>query len=257
MKIIYTSVLGCPKTRDNKVITEKFENTNGFIDTLKDNLTKTKKLMFITNRWQDVTPKDQPADEVFNDYHYTNKEYAQAVFDSYKLSGIAFDEMVIVDCDYKGNFKQDVLSSDMIFVQGGHTPRGLQILKDLNFESIITKSNALLLLTSTATKLPATKVLSTHHGNEKEYEIEEGLNLCDYSIRPHFGYSLKEKLFNKKVKVRLKLIKDFSKHIKVYAIGGQSYILDDGKNINIYGDCHCIDKGKIKHICRTKEHILI
>ena len=95
------------------------------------NLKQTKKLMFITNRWYSTTPKDQPRDEVFNDYHYTNQEYANVVRDCYSLSGIEFDEMVVVDCDYKGNFKEDLLSSDMVFVQAGHTPRGLKILKDL------------------------------------------------------------------------------------------------------------------------------
>lgn len=123
MKIIYTSILGCPQTIKDKLVVEKLNNANGFVDNLKSSLKQTKKLMFITNRWQSITPKDQPRD----DYHYTNQEYANVVRDCYSLSGIKFDEMVVVDCDYKGDFRQYLLSADMVFVQAGHTPRGLKI----------------------------------------------------------------------------------------------------------------------------------
>ena len=48
----------------------------------------------------------QPRDEVFNDYHYTNQEYANVLKECYAHSGIKFNEMVVVDCEYQGNFKQ-------------------------------------------------------------------------------------------------------------------------------------------------------
>lgn len=252
MKIIYTSILGCPQTIKDKLVTEKLNNANGFVDSLKENLKQTKKLMFITNRWNSTTPKDQPRDEVFNDYHYTNQEYANVVRDCYSLSGIKFDEMVVVDCEYKGNFKEDLLSSDMVFVQAGHTPRGLKILKDLNFEVYVKDFQGVLLLTGTATKLPASKVLSTHHGNMQEYEIEQGLCLKDYSIRPYFSYSFKER-YNKKFKVKVKLLKDFSQHTDVYAIGGETYMIDEKNNVKIYGKCYLFRQGKIKKICKDNK----
>ena len=252
MKIIYTSILGCPQTIKDKLVVEKLNNANGFVDTLKSSLKQTKKLMFITNRWQSITPKDQPRDEVFNDFHYTNQEYANTVRECYALSGIKFDEMVVVDCDYNGNFKQDLLSSDLVFVQAGHTPRGLKILKDLNFENYVKDYKGVLLLTGTATKLPASKVLSTHHGNMKEFEIEEGLNLRNYSIRPYFSYSLKER-FNKKFKVKLILLKDMSQHIDIYAIGGETYMIDDNNKIKICGSCWTFKKGKVHKICKDKQ----
>ncbi|MBQ4535966.1 MAG: hypothetical protein IJA22_03965 [Clostridia bacterium] len=248
MKIIYTSMLGCPKTVNSKVTSEKISNANGFVDVLQSMLKQPKKLMFITNRWQSITPKDQPRDEVFNDYHYTNQEYANAVRDCYDLSGIRFAKMVVVDCDYDGDFKEDLHSADMVFVQGGHTPRGLKILKDLHFEDYVKNYNGVLLLTGTATKLSASKVLSTHHGNMKEYEIEEGLCLKSYSIRPYFAYRLSDKL-NKKFRIRIKLLKDFSKTIDVYGIGAESFIVDDEINIKIYGDCWLIKNKQIKKIC--------
>lgn len=249
MKIIYTSVLGCPRAKNNQLVCEKLKDNNNFVDTLKSELKQTKKIMFITNRWNTSTPKDQPKDEVFNDYHYTNQEYANAVKECYALSGIEFDEMVVVDCEYNGNFKQDFLSSDLVFVQAGHTPRGLKILKDLKIENFINDFKGVLLLTGTATKLPASKVLSTHHGNIKEYEIEKGLCLKNYSIRPYFSYSLKDR-FDKKFKVKVYLLKEFSKATDVFAIGGESYIIDNNINIQIYGDCWHIKNGKIKKVCQ-------
>ena len=35
MEIIYTSVLGCPKTISNKLVSERLDNSNGFVDMLK------------------------------------------------------------------------------------------------------------------------------------------------------------------------------------------------------------------------------
>ena len=256
MEIIYTSVLGCPKTISNKLVSERLDNSNGFVDMLKLKLKQTKRLMFITNRWLSFTPKEQPKDEVFNDYHYTNKEYAEVVRQCYSLSGINFEELIVVDSEYNGNFKQDLLSCDLVFVQSGHTPRGLKVLKDLHFEDYVNEYEGILLLTGTATKLPASKVLSTHHGNMKEYEIQQGLCLKDYSIRPYFSYSLKDRM-NKKFRVKVKLLKDFSKHCKVYALGANSYMIDSHNKIEIYGDCWLIDNKKIKKICRNKKTVNI
>ncbi len=246
MKIIYTSFLAIPKTKDNKLVVEPFENANGFIDNLKKELSATNKMVFITNRWQSSTPKDQPKDEVFNDYHYTNEESANAVKDCFKLSGIDFNEMIIVDSEYNGSLKEDIANADMVYVQGGHTPRGLKILKDINFVDCIDSYNGILLFTSTSAKLPATKALSTHHGNMKEWEIEESLGLRDYSIRPHFDYSLKEYLLDKKFRNRIKLIKDFSNVIPVYALAGDAYMIDKDNKFKIYGKCYLFKDGKMR-----------
>ena len=56
MTIIYTSFLAIPKTKDNKLAIEPFENTNNFITNLKNELPLTNKMIFITNRWQPKTP---------------------------------------------------------------------------------------------------------------------------------------------------------------------------------------------------------
>ena len=252
MTIIYTSFLAIPKTKDNKLAIEPFENTNNFITNLKNELPLTNKMIFITNRWQPKTPKTQPKDEVFNDYHYTNKEFAHAVKNCFKLSGIDFKEIIIVDSEYTGDLKEDISTSDFVYIQGGHTPRGLKILKDINFVNCIKSYNSVILFSSTAAKLPATKALSTHHGNMKEYEIEEALCLKNYSIRPHFDFSIKEYLFNHKFRNRIKLLKDFSKHIDVYGLCGNSYIIDKDNQVKIYGKCWLFKNGKLKKLNQKK-----
>lgn len=250
MIIIYTSFLTIPKTKDCKLVAEPFENANNFIDNLKKELLSTDKMVFITNRWQCSTPKNQPKDEVFNDYHYTNKEYANIVKECFKMSGIDFKEIIIVDCEYKGNLKEDIATSDFVYIQGGHTPRGLKILKDINFVDCIKEYKGVLLFSSTSAKLPALKALSTHHGNMKEYEIEESLGLRNYSIRPHFDFSLFAYLFDYKFRNRIKLIKNFSKHVDVYGLCGNSYIIDKKNKLKIYGKCWLFKNGKLKK-CKT------
>ncbi len=252
MIIFYTSMLGCPENNGSEVLPKVLDNDNGFVDVLKSYLPKQKTLMFITNRWQQQTPKDQPEDEVFNDYHYTNSQYAEAVFESFRMSGFGFDKLIVVDCDYKGNFQKDLSASQLLFIQGGHTPRGLKILKDLQFDKLANGFNGVAIFTGTSAKLPASKVLSTHHGSKTDYEIEDGLNLKNYSVRPHFNYYFKLH-FDKKFQVRIKLLKDFSKHIDVYAIGSNSFIIDDNRQKQIFGTCYQFKNKKMKKICKNNK----
>ena len=256
MIIFYTSLLGCPFNDDRQIKPKILDNDNNFVDNLKSFLTKQSTIMFITNRWENQSPKDAIRDEVFNDYHYTNEEYAKAVIDSFNMSGFNFLNLIIVDCNYKGDFEKDLYSSDLVFIQGGHTPRGLKVLKDLKFGQYAKDYNGVVLFTSTSAKLAASKVLSTHHGNKKDYEIEDGLGLKPYSVRPHFNYSFKMCL-NKKFKIRIELLKDFSTNLDVYAITKNSYIIDDNSKIQICGDCYLFKDKKLKKIAKNNEKIVI
>ena len=175
MKLVYTSNLGCPYDDGKMVKAATIDNSNGFVDVLKKLIIKTGTFMFISNRWEKETPPSQPKDEVFNDYHYTNEEFAKATYETFCNSGFKFKKLILVDCEYDGDFEKDLKNSDFIFIQNGHTPRGLKILKKLKFEKFIKSFDGVVLFCGTAAKLPATKVLSTHHGNLQEFEIEKGL----------------------------------------------------------------------------------
>lgn len=245
MKIVYSSILGCPKTIDDKLVLEQVDNSTDFVDNIKRNLKGVKKMVFISNRWDKITSLAQPKDEIFNDFHYTNEEYAKAVRTCFAMSRLVFDEMVIVDGEYKGNLKKELANADFIYVQGGHTTRGLNVLNEIKFKEALKDFDGLLLVTSTAAKLPATKVLSTHHGNLVEYEIDKGLGLKDYSVRPHFKHTLKMR-FDKKHRARVKLLKNFSKEIDVYAIGPLSYIIDLGEELIFYGPSYTFKNGKLR-----------
>lgn len=59
-------------------------------------------------------------------------------------------------------------------------------------------------------------------------------------------YSFKDYLFNKKYRNRIKLLKNFSKHIDVYAIGSEAYIFDNGINMQIFGKYYKFTNGKIE-----------
>jgi len=245
MTIIYSSILGCPRTVDDQLVIEQVDNSTDFVDNLKRNLKGVKKMVFISNRWDKRTSLAQPKDEVFNDYHYTNDEYAKAVRSCFAISRLVFEKMVVVDCEYKGNLKKELADADFIYIQGGHTTRGLQVLEKLKFYDCLKDFDGTILVTSTAAKLPSTKVLSTHHGNLKEFEVDEGLCLKDYSVRPHFSHSLKLK-FNKKHRARVKLLKNFSKEIEVFAIDSHSYIIDTSNDFLVYGPCYTFKNGKLR-----------
>jgi peptidase E len=248
MKIVYSSGLGCPKTIDDKLVLEQVDNSTDFVDNIKRNLKGVKKMVFISNRWDRITSLAQPGDEVFNDFHYTNEEYAKAVRTCFAKAKLVFNEMVIVDGEYKGNLKKELKDADFIYIQGGHTTRGLKVLEDLKFKNALEEFDGMILVTGTAAKLLSTKILATQ--NLVDYDIEKGLGLKDYSVRPFFKHTLKYK-FKKSHRARVKLLKNFSKEVDVYAIGYLSYIIDLGHELQFYGPCYLFKNGKLRKVKKT------
>ena len=248
MKIVYSSALGCPKTIDDKLVLEQVDNSTDFVDNIKRNLNGVKKMVFISNRWDRITSLAQPGDEVFNDFHYTNEEYAKAVRTCFAKAKLVFNEMVIVDGEYKGNLKEELKDADFVYIQGGHTTRGLKVLEDLKFKNALEEFDGMILVTGTAAKLPAAKILATQ--NLVDFNIEKGLGIKDYSVRPFFKHTLKLK-FNKKHRARVRLLKNFSKEIDVYAMGYLSYIIDLGHELQFYGPCYLFKNGKLRKVKKT------
>lgn len=252
MTIIYSSILGTPRIIDDKPVIEQVDNSTDFVDNLKRNLKGVKKMVFIPNRWDRIPSLVQSKDEIYNDYHCSNEEYAKAIRSCFAISRLSFEKMVIIDSEYKGNIKKELADADLIYVQGGYTTRGLNVLEKIKFYENIKDFNGTILFTSTASKLAATRVLSTHNQNLKEYEIEEGLCLKDYSVRPYFKHS-KKLLFNKAHRARLRLLKALSKEIDVYAIDNHSYIIDTNEDFFVYGPCFTFKNGKLR---KHKENAL-
>ena len=249
MKIIYTSVLGFPKTKGNSSVPTKLPDENGFVDLLKINLNDMNKLLIISNRNDSDNKKTK--DQIEND-----KLYAENVKESYKLSGIGFKEASLIDNTFDGDLKKEVHSADMVLVEGGRSATVLQRLKGIGFDAALSDYNGVVIMTNSSAKMLATKVLNTHNGKSKDMEIEPGLAVRKYSVSPYFDYSIRT-WFNKRAMNRIRLIKDFSNNIDVYAISNKSYIMDDGSSLVIYGKCHLFEKSKLRKICKDNDYRVI
>ena len=116
---------------DDTPVIEQVDNSTDFVDNLKRNLKGVKKMVFIPNRWDRIPSLVQTKDEAFSDYHCNNEEYAKAVRSCFAISRLSFENIVIIDSEYKGNIKKELEDADLIYVQGGHTTRGLNILEKI------------------------------------------------------------------------------------------------------------------------------
>ena len=249
MKIIYSSILGGVEIENQKLISKPFPNENEFLDVLNDYCKERKKLVFISNREENKIKKPKEKDEVFNDYFYSNKKYFKALKKNFKLSSLDFEKYVLVDENYKGNLKEEIATASLVYVQGGHTLRGLDFINKIKLKECLVGYKKLLFLHSTATKILGGKksVLSTLHGDIKNYKLDDGLGLKNYTIRPHFNFEVL-KGEDVKNKNRLKLIKKLSKNILVFGVSGESFIVDDDGMMEYFGECYSIFIEDIKKI---------
>ena len=249
MKIIYTSVLGFPKNKGNNIPPTRLPDANGFVDLLKINLNEMNKLLIISNKGDSNEKKT--AEQIEND-----KLYAEQIKNAYKLSGIGFKDASYIDASFEGDLKKEVLSSDMVLVEGGRSAKVLERLKNIKFDDILADFDGVVIMTNSAAKMLATKVLNTHNGASKEMEVDKGLSIRKYSVSPYFDYSIRT-LFNRRARNRIKLIKEFSNSIDVYAISNKSYIMDDGSSLVIYGKCHLFEKARLRKICKDDDYRVI
>ena len=106
MKIFLTSDMGCSYKENGTRYLSKINNENGNIEQIKENLDNEDIFMFFCSN---------------PDTYDVNDSYAKLTFDSFNISGFNFKKLIIVDSRYQGNLKEDIESSSLIFLAGGHT----------------------------------------------------------------------------------------------------------------------------------------
>lgn len=224
---------------DNKKIAQQLDNKNNIVECIKDNLKDNQTMLFI------------PSD--INDKEKTNM-YSSILFESFKLSGILFEEFIVLDDISKT--KEYVDKASLIFLSGGDTYIQNKLFSKMNLKQCLKNYNGLIIGQSAGTINMATKAYNSPEEMEQSEPILfNGLGLVNINVEPHFIYNEDE--FNEAELYQREDIIYNSYERKIYGQCDGSHIVIDDNNIKVYGETYLIHNGSIKLICKDKEVIKI
>ena len=162
------------------------------------------------------------------------------------LSGLFFDEYLVLDNRNKDNVSKILEDSSLIFLCGGNTYKQNKFFNEINLKNYIKELDCVVVGISAGAINSAKDVFNSPE--EEEDLINpmylSGLELTNINIEPHFDA-------NNENELQQKYIIEESFNRIIYGIPDGSYIKD---NI-IYGECYKIENGKIELICNNNESV--
>ena len=127
MKALFltSSLGGYSKTiKDNEIVTEikKCDNSNHFIDKLKEVLPKINSFAFVASNPDGFTKTD---------------EYANITVNALNLDGFEIKKLIIIDHRFNGDIRNTILSCDVLFLAGGNVPTQNKYFKEIALDKYL------------------------------------------------------------------------------------------------------------------------
>lgn len=171
-KLFFTSNTKHYYKVDGKKIPNKIDNTNGIVDQIKQLINGNNAILFIAASPDDSEKVDS---------------YASLLFEGLRLSGVTFDEYLILDNRTKGNTNEYVKKANVIFLSGGDTYIENEFFKQIHLREILSDFVGIIIGQSAGSINLAESVYnSPENGEESEPIYFEGLGLSNINIEPHF-----------------------------------------------------------------------
>lgn len=221
---------------EGQKIPRVIDNENGFLDNLKKYMTKRKCMVVISGN---------PSKKRSGDPNYITKE-------SFQMSGIPFKEYIYVDESNKQDIKEYVKKADCINLFGGHLPTANAFINELNLKDLIKDFSGVIIGASGGAMNMADAVycipeVEGEHTDKSFNRILKGLALTNINIIPHYHF-FEKKIFSDGVRMLEDILLPDSKKMPMFAIPDRSYIIQQGKKIEIFGEAYLLKEGKIELI---------
>lgn len=237
-KIFLTSSLGTNIKVDGVKIPKILDNSNNLIEQLKESLPHYNKIIYMAS-----SPSN----------YENNDTYSSVVYESFKLSGITFNEYVLVDYRYEGNLEEEIKDASLMLLSGGDTKEEMEFFEEINLKNKLKKYEGVLLGQSAGSMNMAKKVICPPEDVNQigENYIFDGLDIININIEPHFILNIDTSL-EESVLLRKELLKISDKHTLYALTDGSHIVFSDGK-YTLYGDAYIIRNRNIKKISLIKE----
>lgn len=231
MTLFLTSNIGGIKKENGIKSATKFFEDNKFLLNVKDSLKKNNKFVLIASNPENTK---------------NNDKFLNMDIEALNLSGLFFDEYLVLDNRNKDNVSKILEDSSLIFLCGGNTYKQNKFFNEINLKNYIKELDCVVVGISAGAINSAKDVFNSPE--EEEDLINpmylSGLELTNINIEPHFDA-------NNENELQQKYIIEESFNRIIYGIPDGSYIKD---NI-IYGECYKIENGKIELICNNNESV--
>lgn len=219
------------------------DNTNGLVDQLKDNIIRTKKVVFVAS---DI-----------NDSYEKVSSYANIFFESMSMVGITFLEYFILYGDNMDKAAEYINDSDLVFLCGGSTYNQYIFFEIINLRYLLENYSGIVIGQSAGALNMAIDVFNSPENKEESEPIYfDGLGLTNINIEPHFEFD--DSVFDENEKYQRDFIIKESYKRTIYGQCDGSHILINNSNkVMICGKTYLIKNGNIDLICNDGESILI
>ena len=233
MVLFLTSNIGGIKKENGEKIPVEFYSKNQFLLNLKKSLKKNKKFVLIAS----------------NPFNFEqNDRFLKMDKEALKLSGLFFDEYLILDNRNKNKVSELLKDSSLIFLCGGNTYIQNQFFNEIHLKKYIKDLDATIVGIS-AGAINSANIVFNSPENDNDLSnpyILDGLGLTEFNIEPHFD-------INNENIIQMKAISDESYKRLIYGLPDGSYIEDN----KVYGNCYRIFQGNIEKICNDNESVLL
>lgn len=214
----------------------KCDNSNHFIDRLKEVLPRISKMAFVASNPDGANKTD---------------EYSNVIKQALNLDGFEIKELSVIDHRFEKNIEQTILSADVVFLAGGHVPTQNKYFEEINLKSILKKYDGIIIGQSAGSMNCAEKVYCPpeldEEVNDKNFvRFYKGLGLTNINVLPHYS-DLKEMTISDKRYVEDIVLPDSYKTDIVTLNNGGFVVIKNNKSI-IYGESYLIRNGKITQI---------
>lgn len=235
IKILMSDFKHYHKLNGEKVANE-LDNSNGIVDQIKNSLNGNNTLLFIAS-----SPDDKEKINL----------YTKLLFEGLKLSGISFNEYLVLDSSTVDNAQEYIDKANMIFLSGGDTYIQNEFFKRIHLREKLEKFNGLIIGQSAGAINMADDVFNSPEEMEKSEPVFfKGLGLTNINIEPHF--MLDDSNFDESEKYQRNAILSESNNRKIYGqCNGSHILIDNDGNITIYGETYLISNGQILLACEN------
>lgn len=239
MNLFLTSNIGGVKKENGNRMPIKFFEKNSFLENLKKYVKCNKKFVLIASN-----PDDYEKNDLF----------LQMDIDALKLSGLIFEEYMVLDGRNKANMNNILKNSDLIFLCGGNTLIQNKFFNNIDLKKYLKNIDSVIVGISAGSINAADNVYNSPENEEdlNNSPYLNGLELTALNVEPHF---ILDDLKDDKQKLQRKEILKESYNRTIIALTDGAYILKTDKDCKLYGESYKIKDGVISKICNNDKCI--
>ena len=243
-KLFLTSWIGGYDRSDEDKTPIKLNNTNRFVDRLRLACPNIRVITYIASDPNDFEKCD---------------EHSKRLMANLKLDGFEPEAIYVIDNRNRYNVADAIMSSDIVFLSGGHVPTQNAFFKKIALKEILQNYNGVVIGQSAGSMNCAELVYVQPEEPEdfadKDFKIQiAGLGLTKYNIMPHINFA-KDYDYNG-VTVYDMCMEDCKK-IYHYGIvdGGFIEVESGGRSAVSYGETYLFREGACHKLCDNGESI--